>query len=74
MSFFFEVFEQKSDFWPTVRRFWYGLHASCCLCRRRTDVIIFLQEQKSFKKKELHLTKFRFYHHHAVNKAQPTLP
>jgi len=60
MSFFFEVFEQKSDFWPTVRRFWYGLHASCCLRRRRTDVIIFLQEQKSFKKKNCTSQNFVF--------------
>lgn len=74
LDFLLRFLNKKSDFWQTVRRCRYGLHASCLPPPPTTDVIIFLQQQKSFKKKELHLTKFRFYHHHAVNKAQPTLP
>jgi len=65
--FFSEVFEQKVRLLadcvavlvrPTCLPLLCG---HCCLPSPTTDVIIFLQEQKSFKKKELHLTKFRFF-------------
>jgi len=73
---------KKSDFWPTVWRFWYGLHAfpsaATADCRRQLLMLLFfLQEQKSFKKKRTAPHKISFFYHHqnhAVNKAQPTLP